>query len=142
VEDCHGTLCGGNSPSPTWVLAQGPLWNGPSVWNPRHTARLVGGHGRNDRKRHYRDPKGLGLKASASGMRDAQEQLPFRAPNIIFRYTTEELPSLAAQYTTSKGAATPLHVAGDREAALAVAKWHHPTSLPKMPRRMPRAARR
>jgi hypothetical protein len=50
-------------------------------------------------------------------MRDAQEQLPFRAPNIIFRYTTEELPSLATQYTTSKGAATPLHVPGDREVA-------------------------
>jgi hypothetical protein len=31
-----------------------------------------------------------------SGVRDAQQPPPFKAPNVIFRYTTEELCSVAS----------------------------------------------
>jgi Fe-S-cluster formation regulator IscX/YfhJ len=49
-------------------------------------------------------------------MHNAQEPLPFRAPNDIFRYTTKELLNITPQFTTNKVAAGPLTILGSREA--------------------------
>jgi hypothetical protein len=59
----------------------------------------------NNRRRHYYDPKGPGVEASGSGMRDVQLMPPFQAPNNIFRYTTEEPHGVTAQHATSDEAA-------------------------------------
>jgi hypothetical protein len=40
---------------------------------------------------------------------------PFRAPNDFFRYTTEGILNLAAQYATNKEATRPLPILGGKE---------------------------
>jgi hypothetical protein len=52
----------------------------------------------------------------------AQQPSPFRAPNNVFRYTTEELLSITAQYANDKEAADPLPVSGGREVTLCSSK--------------------
>jgi hypothetical protein len=51
-------------------------------------------------KGHLCDPKGPGAKAPGSSVHDTQQPPPYQAPSDIFRYTTEELRSIAAQYAT------------------------------------------
>jgi hypothetical protein len=69
-----------------------------------------------DRKEHSHGPKGLGSKAARRGVPNTQQPPPFWVLNDIFRYTTEELFSIVAQYATRKEAARPHPVLGSREA--------------------------
>jgi hypothetical protein len=85
------------------------------AWNPCQD-------GYNDPKGHCRGPKGPGLKASRSGVCDVQQPSPFQAQNNVFRYTTEELLSITAQYANGKEAADPLPISGGREVALCSSK--------------------
>jgi hypothetical protein len=52
-------------------------------------------------RKHYRDPKGPGVKASGSGVHDMQLMPPIQTPTDIFKYSTMELCSATAQYATS-----------------------------------------
>jgi hypothetical protein len=67
--------------------------------------------------------------ALGSGARNAQLPPPFRAPNDFFKYTTEELLSLATQYTTSKEAVRPLPVRGGREVVPSSSSKVAPSSI-------------
>jgi hypothetical protein len=62
------------------------------------------------------------VKAHESGVSDAQESPPFQAPNDIFRYTTEEVHSVTAQYTTGNEAAKLRPAPGSREVTLSSSK--------------------
>jgi hypothetical protein len=77
------------------------------AWNPRQ-----GGHGDQEGPDH--GPKGLGPKASGSGVCDVQKRPCFHAPNDIARYTIEELLDITAHYATDEEATGPLPVLGDR----------------------------
>jgi hypothetical protein len=86
------------------------------VCDPNTTCGTYQG-GHYDWKEHSHGPKGPGFKVSESGAHNVQQPPHFQAPHDIFRYTTEKLLSLAAQYTTSKEVAGPPPVLGGREAA-------------------------
>jgi hypothetical protein len=55
----------------------------------------------NGRRKHHRDPKGLGAEAPRSGVRDVPLILPFQAPANAVRNTIEELCSIATQYAAN-----------------------------------------
>jgi hypothetical protein len=55
-------------------------------------------------------------------MHDAQQSPSFQASNDVFRYTTEELRSIAVQYTTGKEVVELLPIPGSREAILGIDK--------------------
>jgi hypothetical protein len=79
-----------------------------------------GRHG--DQKTHRCDPKGPGAKAPRSGMYNAQQSPSFQASNDVFRYTNEELCSIAVQYATGKEVVDLLPVPGSREVILGSVK--------------------
>jgi hypothetical protein len=85
------------------------------MWNSRQGKHC-------DKRGHRRDPKGSGVLAFGCGVHDAQQPPPFQTPNDIFRYTTKELCSVAAQYATSNEV-VKLHAApGSREVTLSSGK--------------------
>jgi hypothetical protein len=73
------------------------------VRNPHHSES-------SSRRRHGRDPKGLGAKAPRSGARNMPLILCFHALTDTVRDTTEELRNVAAKYPTSIEA-TQVHLA-------------------------------
>jgi hypothetical protein len=75
------------------------------TWNPRQG-------GRGDREGHNPGSKGLGPKASRSGVHNVRQPPWFRASNNAIKYTTEELLNIA----TNEEVAEPLLVPSGREA--------------------------
>jgi hypothetical protein len=75
-----------------------------------------GGHG--DQEGHLHHPKGPGPKLFGSGVHDVQQQPHFWAPNVIIRYTIEELLDITAKYAINEEAAEPLPVLGNSRAVL------------------------
>jgi hypothetical protein len=64
------------------------------AWNPCYDEH-------NSQRKHYCDPKVLGVDAPRSGVRDVQLMPPFPAPVDSFRNTTKGLCSVITQYAAS-----------------------------------------
>jgi hypothetical protein len=82
-----------------------------------HTQNLHQGQ-HSDREGHNCSPKGLGSKASESGVHDAHQLPPFWALNDIIRYTVKELLNIATHHATYEETVGPILVPGGREVVL------------------------
>jgi hypothetical protein len=100
----------------------------------------LGGH--DNWEGHNLDPKGLGPKASGSGVRDTWLPSCFWTPNDVIRYTTEELLDITAQYASNEEAAGLSLSQATGKRSLASAERCHPMSPSQAPRRVPRVVKR